>query len=171
LCATLGEDFPDAHMRQLELMRGPAGLVRAAGGPLSTANLIRAYTANHREWMAADAVRMRLRHEVGAAFEKFDVIMAPIAPVAAFKHDKRSINARKLSFSDGSTVAYMSMLCWIALATACRLPATAIPAGRTAAGLPVGVQLIGPQAGDARTLAVAQAIDENVRGFEAPPEL
>jgi amidase len=170
LCATLGEDFPEAHMRQLELMRGPAGLVRSGGGPLGTPNLIRAYTATHREWMAADAVRMRLRHEVGAAFETFDVIMAPIAPVAAFPHDKRSINARKLSLSDGSTIPYMSMLCWIALATACRLPATAIPAGRTAAGLPVGVQLIGPQAGDARTLAVAQAIDENVRGFEPPPE-
>jgi Asp-tRNA(Asn)/Glu-tRNA(Gln) amidotransferase A subunit family amidase len=34
--------------------------------------------------------------------------------------------------------------------------------------MPVGVQLIGPSGGDARTLAVAQAIDENVRGFVAP---
>ena len=33
----------------------------------------------------------------------------------------------------------------------------------------VGAQIIGPHGGDARTLAVAQAIDEDVRGFVAPP--
>jgi amidase len=60
------------------------------------------------------------------------------------------------------------MLNWIALATALGLPATAIPAGRTPSGLPVGAQLIGPPGGDARTLALAQAIDENLRGFVAP---
>jgi len=57
----------------------------------------------------------------------------------------------------------------IALATALGLPATTVPAGLTAAGLPVGAQLIGPAGGDARLLALAQAIDEDVRGFVAPP--
>ena len=60
------------------------------------------------------------------------------------------------------------MLNWIALATALHLPATAVPAGLAPSGLPVGVQLIGPSGADARTLAIAQAIDENVRGFIAP---
>ncbi|MCW5759790.1 MAG: hypothetical protein KIS90_08480, partial [Phenylobacterium sp.] len=64
---------------------------------------------------------------------------------------------------------YNSMLTWIGLATALHLPATAVPAGRTPGGLPVGAQIIGPLGGDSRTLAVAQAIDENVRGFEPPP--
>jgi Asp-tRNA(Asn)/Glu-tRNA(Gln) amidotransferase A subunit family amidase len=34
----------------------------------------------------------------------------------------------------------------------------------------VGVQLIGPLNGDARMLALAQAIEENIRGF-IPPEM
>lgn len=71
--------------------------------------------------------------------------------------------------SDGQTIPCNAMLTWISVATALHLPATAIPAGLTAGGLPVGAQLIGPLGGDARTLGLAQAIDEHVRGFQAPP--
>ena len=42
------------------------------------------------------------------------------------------------------------------------------PLTRKSDGLPVGAQLIGPHGGDARLLSLAQAIDENVRGFTAP---
>jgi len=38
----------------------------------------------------------------------------------------------------------------------------------TVDGLPVGVQLIGPLNGDAKCLALAQAIEEAVRGFTPP---
>ena len=76
--------------------------------------------------------------------------------------------SRTLTTSDGQTLRYDSLLTWISLATALHLPATAIPAGATAAGLPVGAQLIGPRGGDARILAIAQAIEETVRGFVAP---
>ena len=169
LGAVLGEDMPPAMLRGMERMRGWAKWSMNRGAdPLSTAALTLAYTATHREWMAADAVRNRLRHEILDAFDKCDVILAPISPVAAFPHDHRPFNKRSLKTSDGRTIPYNAMLNWIALATALRLPATTVPAGRTASGLPVGVQLIGPPGGDGRTLAVAQAIDENVRGFMAP---
>lgn len=114
-------------------------------------------------------MRSRLRHEIDAAFGRWHVILAPIAPVAAFPHDQRPFRRRSLTMSDGQAIPYPSMLTWISVATALRLPATAVPAGLTRAGLPVGVQLIGPHAGDAKTLAMAQAIDENVRGFVQPP--
>jgi amidase len=130
--------------------------------------MILAYTATHREWMAADAVRNRLRREIGGLFERFDVILAPITPVTAFPHDHRPFARRRLKLSTGALVPYVSMLNWISVATALHLPATAIPAGPAASGLPVGVQLIGPMNGDAKCLALAQAIEENVRGFTAP---
>ena len=63
------------------------------------------------------------------------------------------------------------MLNWIALATACGLPATAIPIGPLPNGLPFGVQIIGPRGGNSRTLAVAEAIELAFGGFVAPPLL
>jgi amidase len=169
LGAVLGEDLPPAMIRNLERMRVFAqGAVKRGAGPLSNAAMALAYTARHREWLAADAVRARLRHDIGEAFGKWDAILAPITPTPAFPHDKRPFQKRTLTLSNGAAIPYNSILTWIAAATALHLPATAVPAGRTAAGLPVGAQLIGPVAGDAKTLAIAQAIDENIRGFVAP---
>ncbi|WP_372781512.1 amidase family protein [Phenylobacterium sp.] len=169
LGAVLGEDMPASTLRNLERMRGWARW-RMAGGaaPTSNAAMTLAYTATHREWMAADAVRARLRHEMSEVFGRFDAILAPITPVTAFPHDHRPFGRRKLTTSDGQAMPYTSMLNWISLATALHLPATAIPAGPSASGRPVGAQLIGPLKGDGRMLALAQAIEENVRGYIAP---
>ena len=41
--------------------------------------------------------------------------------------------------------------------------------GPAVSGLPVGVQIIGPHGGDARTLAVAQAVEDEISGFVPPP--
>lgn len=170
LGGVLSEDLPEAAIRRMEMMRGPARLaVKRGAGPLSQARAIMAYTSRHREWMAADAVRCRLRHEIGELFESYDAVLAPITPVAAFPHDQRPFDRRRLQLSGGINAPYTAMLCWISLATALHLPATAIPAGQTADGLPVGAQLIGPLGGDAKTLALAQAIDEEIGGFTPPP--
>jgi amidase len=59
------------------------------------------------------------------------------------------------------------MLNWIALATALHGPALAVPAGRTKAGLPVGVQLIGPS--EDRLFDYAHVLEERLGGFSPPP--
>jgi amidase len=170
LGGVLGEDLPASVQRQMQMMRPFAKLaMRRGAGPLSNAAMALAYTATHREWMEADAVRCRLRHEIAGLFDRYDAILAPISPVAAFAHDHRPFQSRTLKLSGGEAVPYNSMLNWIGLATALGLPATAVPAGHTPGGLPVGAQLIGAQGADGRNLAIAQAIDENVRGFIAPP--
>jgi amidase len=167
----IGQDMPDATIRTMERMRGLARWRMARGaGPTSSAASTLAYTATHREWLAADAVRARLRHEIGDVFSRFDAILAPITPLVAFPHDHRPFGKRSLTATDGQVMPYSAMLNWISLATALHLPATAIPAGPAGSGLPVGVQLIGPLNGDARMLALAQAIEETVRGF-TPPEM
>ncbi len=171
LGAVLGEDMPASAIRSMELMRPLAKWQVSRGGAgAAQAAMALAYTATHREWMAADSVRRRLRRDISEVFDRFDVILAPITPVTAFPHDHRPFGKRRLKLSTGAQIPYASMLNWISLATALHLPATAIPAGPAASGLPVGVQLIGPLNGDAKCLALAQAIEENVRGF-TPPDM
>ena len=149
-------------------LRGPAHLARALGaGRLSWAGATLASTALHREWLAANEVRARLELSMRKVFGRLEVIIAPCAPVAAFRHDHRT--HPRLTGSDGAKIPYAALMDWSVLASACGLPATAIPAGRTPEGLPVGVQVIGPRGGDSRTLAVAQALEDRIMGFTPPP--
>jgi amidase len=160
----------DAEQRsQMEAMRGMAKAAKDAGAAWdSPMALVLAYTATHAEWLEADEIRARLRDQACKTFDHFDLILAPVAPVAAFPHDHQPFQQRELKLSDGRAVTYTSMLDWIALATACHLPATCVPTGLTLDGLPVGLQIIGPPGADARTLAAAEAF-EAVRGFVRPP--
>lgn len=163
LGSVVATDMPPKAQAGMRRMRALAPVLGARGG------LIRAYAATHAEWIAADEVRARLRHTAEEAFARFDVILAPVAPVVAFPHDHKPFASRRLRASDGSAIPYPGMLNWISLASALHLPVTTIPAGLAASGLPVGAQLIGPLGADSRTLSVAQAIDEALGGFVAPP--
>jgi amidase len=159
-------DLPASQRRTMAVLRGPA---KWFGGDARWARLARAATLTHSEWLIANERRAQFGRTMRRFFERYDVLIAPIAPVTAFPHDHRPFPKRVLHCSDGAKIPYDSMLNWIALATACGLPATAIPVGLSQTGLPVGVQIIGPRGGDSKTLAVAQGIEAELGGFRAPP--
>jgi amidase len=155
-----------------EAFRGPAKIARALGaGPLSWGPAILAASARHREWLSAHRTRSRMQRTMEQIFGRYDVLLSPIAPVVAFKHDHRPLPLRRLELCDGQKVAYTEPLSWNALATVCGLPATAIPVGLSPFGLPVGAQLIGSSGSDSTLLGIAEAIDHTVGGFVAPPPL
>ena len=60
-------------------------------------------------------------------------------------------------------------MAWMGLATLAHLPATVVPVGRTASGLPVGIQIVGAYLEDRTTLAVARHIENLLGGFTPPP--
>jgi len=172
LCADLlamaeaGDAAPGEALDE-RLLSGPAKVLRGAGlGPWSWAGRVVGHTASHRHWLQADEARARLRNAVRGAFEVCHVIIAPCAPVAAFTHQKPGL---ALLRSDGRRAPYASLGFWSALASVCGLPATVAPAGHTAGGLPVGIQIIGPRGADSRTLAVAQALEDCVCDIASPP--
>ncbi len=170
LFSILGAGAPAAR-RRYERLRGPAKwAVKRGAGPLSWAQGVLGYTARHVDWLAAVETSAKLEGVMGRLFQRYEVLIAPVAPISAFPHDHRpSIIRRKLASSDGRRFGYLHLMDWIALATVCGLPATAIPIGTDANGLPVGVQVIGPRGGDSKTLAVAEAIEERLGGFRPPP--
>jgi amidase len=49
------------------------------------------------------------------------------------------------------------------------LPATVAPAGFTPGGLPVGVQIVGPQYGDRTTIELARLLEREFQAFVPPP--
>jgi amidase len=169
LGAVLGEDMPPATIRAMERMRGWARWQMGRGaGPTSNAAMTLAYTATHREWMAADAVRARLRHEIGEVFTRFDAILAPITPVTAFAHDHRPFGERQIII-DGAPSPYGGLPLWSSIPTPTGNPATAMPIGLDDAGLPIGMQIIGPFLADHTTIAFAGLVEREFGGFVAPP--
>ena len=136
----------------------------------------RAEVMSHREWLLLDADRRRLQRHWENLFTTVDVMLCPVTPVTAFRHDPRSdlvtdIDHRVAATIDvnGQPRPYLDQLVWTTLVGMARLPATVAPAGRSRAGLPVGVQIVGPALGDRTTIAFAQFLASVVGGFAPPP--
>jgi len=142
---------PDDHSLQAELSCGTA--------------------MSHRDWLGADAVRLQLQQRWRALFREFDVVVYPSAAVPAFPQDhSEPIEARRLDI-DGEAYPYLdACFVWADPATTCGLPATAVPIDRSATGLPIGVQIIGPYFEDRTTIAFAELLEREFGGF-VPPAL
>lgn len=172
LFSIIGADLPPIGRLFFEGLRPFAKVALALGAkPLSWAQGVYAYTARHSEWLEANEIREKLKQSMSGFFEDYDVLIIPTSPVTAFKHDHRQINMRQLSSSDGGQYSYLKLFEWIALATVCGLPAVQMPAGLSPDGLPVGMQLIGPQGSDMKMISIASAIDRDLARVIQLPEI
>jgi amidase len=131
----------------------------------------RALASRYRVWAVANGLRQQQRALWSTFFTDYDVVLAPVMPTAAFVHDtERSIMERVLDV-DGTEVSHAMAMAWCCAIGAMLLPVVTVPTGPTAAGLPVGVQVIGPYLSDLRLLALAETIDAAAGpGFTRPPE-
>jgi len=128
-----------------------------------------AATASAREVYAANIKQQAAKDRLADFFTRYDAIVMPISMVTAFPHNQEiAFNDRILDL-DGKPVSYSGILNWISPATALHAPALAVQAGQTAAGLPVGVQVVGPWNGEDRLFDFAAAIEDGLGGFRKPP--
>lgn len=123
----------------------------------------------HAAWIARDETRQRFRRQWAAFFERYDVLLAPSLFTSAFEHTQEGDGGTRVLHVDGIERSYRDCITWAAMAGAALLPATAMPVGVTAAGLPAGWQVIGPYLEDRTTLAFAAAASEVLGGFRRPP--
>lgn len=148
---------------------------RAAAAQLSpddkslAAERLRGMTQSHRDWVLDDGARARLRAQWHQLFKSFDAVICPIMPTPAYPHDHSLEQEKRRIAIDGKDYVYPDQLAWPGIATLPGLPATAIPLGLSPAGLPVGVQIVGPWLEDRTPLRLAELIEREFGGFVPPP--
>ena len=106
----------------------------------------------------AQKVRTVILDEHAAAFEHFDVLVSPTSPTVAFRLGEKTENPLAMYLSDLLTIP----------SCVAGLPGLNIPCGLSD-GLPVGLQLIGPQFAENTLFRVGHAL-ERALGFDTVPE-
>jgi amidase len=99
--------------------------------------------------------RMAARAAWDRYFNDIDVFLCPVASTAAFPRDDRPSEAA-IGF-------------WICPPSLPGLPTVAAPVGRTASGLPAGIQIVGPRHRDDTAITFAELLAEVTGGYETPP--
>ena len=112
--------------------------------------------------------RMAARAAWGRYFQDVDVFLCPASFTTAFPHDPRPFQDRTIATPEGER-PYADQVFWVAQPALPGLPAVAAPIGRSAAGLPVGAQVVGPLHEDDTAITVAELLAEVAGGYQPPP--
>jgi aspartyl-tRNA(Asn)/glutamyl-tRNA(Gln) amidotransferase subunit A len=105
----------------------------------------------------AQKVRTVIRDEHASAFERFDLLVSPTSPTVAFRLGEKTENPLAMYLSDLLTIP----------SCLAGLPGLSIPCGLSD-GLPVGLQLIGPQFAENTLFRVGHALERAI-GFDSVP--
>ncbi len=114
------------------------------------------YEAFYRK---ASQIRTLIIRDFEKAFSEVDFIFMPASPTPAFRLGEKTDDPLEMYLSDIYTIP-------VNLAG---LPGLSLPAGFTEEGLPVGVQILGPQLSDARVLALGHRLERELNLALNPP--
>ena len=106
----------------------------------------------------AQKVRTVIAHEHAQAFERFDVLVTPTSPTIAFELGGRTADPLAMYASDLLTIP----------SCMAGLPGLNVPCGLSE-GLPVGLQIVGPQFAENTLFRVGHALEQAI-GFDVVPE-
>ncbi len=100
----------------------------------------------------AQQVRTLIMQDFQKAFETYDVLVTPATPTTAFGIGEKTDNPLEM---------YMADICTVSVNIG-GLPALVLPCGYDAAGLPIGIQIIGKPFGEAQVLNAAYALEQTI---------
>jgi aspartyl-tRNA(Asn)/glutamyl-tRNA(Gln) amidotransferase subunit A len=112
-------------------------------------------------YLKAQKVRALIAQDFAAAFEQVDCLLTPTAPSAAFAIGEHSSDPIAMYLNDVFTIP----------ANLAGLPAISVPAGLSADGLPLGLQVIGRTFDEATVLRVGEVIEKAAAFAHLPPFL
>jgi aspartyl-tRNA(Asn)/glutamyl-tRNA(Gln) amidotransferase subunit A len=110
-------------------------------------------------YLKALKVRNLIRADFVRAFEQCDVICMPVAPTTAFKVGEKADDPLKMYLSDIYTIGV----------NLSGIPGISIPCGFDEAGLPIGLQIIGPAFGEAKLLRIARMYEARTEWHTKKP--
>jgi amidase len=108
--------------------------------------------------------RERLREELLRWMKTTPIIIAPVGATGAWPHGTQRVNVQGESISVWRAFSYSQTF------NVFGLPSVVVPAGRSAAGLPIGVQIVGRPFTERTVLGVAEIIEQALGGWQRPPK-
>jgi aspartyl-tRNA(Asn)/glutamyl-tRNA(Gln) amidotransferase subunit A len=107
----------------------------------------------------------KIRSEIGRVFEDVDLLITPTTPVLAstiaeLKQDPELLRPREILLLRNTRPVNV----W-------GLPAISVPCGFTTAGLPIGLQIVGPHWGECEVLHLAYAYEQATAWHKRSPRL
>jgi amidase len=143
-----------------------SALVHPRGRATRTLRLIR---QRHEQWLRQHMKRLELHARWREFFKHYDAVLMPVtATVAPPHHDKDHDRFGRTYTVNDEERDYFEQPVWSGIANMIGAPATAVPAGLSASGLPVGFQIMGPMFEDLTTIELARQIGERIGGFVPP---
>jgi amidase len=162
--ATSGRQTQDEFDKNLAAARSVG-----TGDESYYARMLRGNTSSHRDWLAANETRHKMRWKWAEFFKAYDLLLCPAAASAAFPHDQQGERWERSIEVNGRRAPATDQLFWAGYSGMAYLPSTVAPAGFTKAGLPVGVQIIGAQYADRACIQMARLLEREYQGFVPPP--
>jgi Asp-tRNA(Asn)/Glu-tRNA(Gln) amidotransferase A subunit family amidase len=112
-------------------------------------------------WLERD----RLRATLVQWLEQTPLLLTPVGATPAYPHGTHKVTVGELTMNTFRAFSYSQTF------NVFDLPVVVVPAGRTLAGLPIGVQIVGGPFAEETVLAAAAIIEDALGGWQPPPAL
>ncbi len=133
------------------------------------AQMVRAHAMSHRDRLQLEEERQRMALAWAEFFADWDLLLCPAAMTIAPPHDHQGERWRRTFTINGREEPITDQLFWAGYPGCFYLPATVAPIALSAEGLPIGVQVVGPQFADLTCIGFAGLLEREYFRFVPPP--